>query len=294
MMHSHTHNINKRFLLGVFLNLAFIIVEFVFGIKSNSVALLADAMHNAGDVLGLLVAWFGYLLAQKKAPSKFTYGFKNATIIAAFINAILLFVAVGGISWEAFQRLGQQQSIASETIIIVATFGVFINGLTAYFFFQDRHNDINIKGVFLHMLLDAAVSVGVIVGGLLIFWKSWTWIDPVLSLLIAGIIMIGSWKLFKESLDLMFLAVPTAINLEKLKEAICQYPGLVAYHDLHIWPLSTTEIALSVHLEVTPELFTETFSYNLEKILKTNFPLSHITIQLETSTKNEKCETNCL
>ncbi len=294
MPHSHTHNINKRFLWGIFLNLAFIIVECIFGIKSNSVALLADAMHNAGDVLGLFVAWLGYLLAQKKAPAKFTYGFKNATIIAAFINAILLFVAVGGISWEAFQRLDQPQPIASEVIILVATFGVFINGLTAYFFFQDRHNDINIKGAFLHMLLDAIISVGVIVGGLLIFWKSWSWIDPAISLLIAGIIILSSWKLFKESLDLMLLAVPTAINLEKLKEMILQHPGLVAYHDLHIWPISTTEVALSVHLEVMPELFTEQFSYSLEKILKANFPLSHITIQLETPTKNKKCETNCL
>ena len=293
MEHSHNHNINKKFIIGIFLNSIFIISEIFYGLQSQSLALIADAAHNAGDVLGLLIAWFGYWLAHKKAPSKFTYGYKNATIIAAFINAILLFVAVGGIIWEAIQRLGIDQPVASTTVIAVAFIGVVINGITAFFFFHDRHKDINIQGAFLHMILDALVSLGVVFAGLFILWKSWFWIDPIISLIIAAVILAGSWALFKESLNLILLAVPTSIDIEKLRTIIFQFRGLIDMHDLHIWPISTTETALSAHLVVSTESFTDTFTKNLEQQIKQKFPIAHVTLQLELQGREEACETNC-
>lgn len=293
MEHSHNHRINKKFIIGIFLNSIFIFTEIFYGLQSQSLALIADAAHNAGDVFGLLVAWFGYWLAHKKAPQKFTYGYKNATIIAAFINSILLFVAVGGIIWEAVQRLGVDQPIESTTVIVVAFIGVIINGLTAFFFFHDRHDDINIQGAFLHMLLDALVSLGVIFAGLFILWKSLFWIDPIISLVIAAVILISSWGLFKESLNLMLLAVPTSIDIEKLRTTIFEFQGLIAIHDLHVWPISTTETALSAHLVVSKESLTDTFAKNIEKKIKQKFSISHVTLQLELQDHEEACETNC-
>lgn len=292
MENKATHT-NKRFLHGVILNIAFILIEIFYGMQSNSVALIADAAHNAGDVFSLLIAWVGYFLAHKKTSAKFTFGFKKATIIAAFVNALLIFVAVGGIAWEAIQRLGQPSSVHSITVILVAAVGVLINGVTAYFFFHDRHNDINIQGAFLHMAMDAAVSLGVVIAGLLIWWKSWLWIDPITSLMIALVVFIGSWRLFRESLDLMLLAIPASVDLEKLIKLLRHQDGLVSYHDLHIWPISTTEIALSAHLVVTQSTFIDTFSRNLEKKIKENFDISHVTLQLELENREDNCGTQC-
>lgn len=293
MAHSHAHNINKKFIIGILLNSIFIGIEIFYGLKANSLALIADAAHNAGDVLSLLVAWGGFLLANKKAPKKFTYGYKNATVMAAFINALLLLITVGGIIWEALDRFVEHRPIASNTVILVAAIGVVINGLTAFFFYHQQNKDINMRGVFLHMLLDAMVSIGVIIAGIIIFWKSWFWIDPIISILIAAIIMFSSWGLFKESLNLILLAVPTAVNLSKLEKLITRSKGLISYHDLHIWPISTTEIALSAHLVVSAESFSESFSKTIEKEIKQNFPISHVTLQLELLDSDHKCETQC-
>jgi cobalt-zinc-cadmium efflux system protein len=286
----HTHSINNRFIIGIILNIIFIVAEIFYGMQSNSLALIADAAHNASDVIGLIIAWLGYWLAHKKTPQKFTYGYKNATIIAAFINAVLLFIGVGEIIWEAADRLGEDQLIASNTVILVAFIGVIINGITAYFFYHDRHKDINIQGAFLHMLLDALVSLGVIIAGACILWKSWFWIDPIVSLVIVIVIVIGSWGLFKESLNLMLLAVPTSVDFEKLKSLLKNYKGLIGYHDLHIWPISTTEIALSAHLVVSPNIFSANFSKALEEKIKQAFPISHVTLQLEA---DDSCKTDC-
>lgn len=293
MGHSHHHNINNKFLVGILLNLIFIAAEIFYGLQANSLALIADAAHNVGDVLGLMVAWGGFWLAHKKAPKKFTYGYKKATIIAAFINAILLFIAVAGIIWEAIPRFGEVLPIASSTVIVVAFIGVLINGLTAYFFFHDREQDINIQGAFLHMLLDALVSVGVIVAAIFILWQSWYWLDPVISLVIAVIIFFSSWNLFKESLNLMLMAIPTSIDVEKLKAIMLENPGLIEIHDFHIWPISTTETALSAHLVVTEAAFSGSFTREIEKNIKAQFPISHVTLQLELSGAISKCETKC-
>lgn len=297
MGHDHSHstpqNINKKFIAGICLNFAFIAVEVFYGIKANSLALLADAGHNAGDVLGLFLSWFGYLISHKKAPSKFTYGFKNATIIAAFFNSILLFAAVGGIAFEAISRIGTHQEVASMTIIIVALIGVCINGLTAYLFSRDSHHDINIKAAFLHMTFDAIVSLGVIVAGAIIMWKSWFWIDPVISLVIAVVIAISSWRLFRESLDLILLAAPTSVDLESIKKDISNFEGVKKYHDLHIWPISTTEVALSVHLVVKSKFFNDAFTKKIVKKLHDSYKISHVTIQLESAEINYECEAGC-
>lgn len=290
MAHSHNHDINKKFIIGIFLNFSFIAIEIFYGIKANSLALLADAGHNIGDVLGLFLSWFGYLVSHKKAPQKFTYGFKNAGIVAAFLNSILLFAAVGGIAFEAFSRFGDEEIIASNLVINVALVGVFINGLTAYFFFSDSHHDINIKSAFLHMLLDALVSVGVIFAGLLIMWKSWLWIDPAISLVIALVIAVSSWKIFRESLALILLAAPSSVDLEKLKNCLRDFEGVVKYHDLHIWPLSTIDAALSVHLVVKKEFFSDETTKKITRKLRDSYKISHITIQLETE---DDCEVGC-
>ncbi|AEI89287.1 MAG: Co/Zn/Cd efflux system component [Candidatus Midichloria mitochondrii] len=290
--HQHKGNINNKFITGIVLNTAFIIIELVYGVLANSLALVADAIHNAADVLSLFLSWFSFLLARKKAPEKFTYGYKNLTIFATFINAILLFLSVGAMIWESFERLGNHETVNSGIVILVAFGGVIINGLSAFLFFDERRSDINIEGAFLHLLSDILVSVGVIVAGFFIWWRSWYWIDSVMGLLAAIVIMISSWKLFKESLNLILGAIPAAIDLEKLKIMILQSKGLVTFHDLHIWPISTTETALSVHLVVLPESFNEEVTTKLEESIKNNFPIHHVTMQLEKRDNNE-CPTDC-
>ncbi|CAG7595795.1 MAG: cation diffusion facilitator family transporter [Candidatus Midichloria sp.] len=290
--HKHEDNINNKFIAGVVLNTALIIIELIYGVLANSLALIADAIHNAADVLSLFLSWFSFLLARKKAPEKFTYGYKNLTIFAAFINAILLFLSVGAMIWESVERLGNHEIVNSGIVILVAFGGIIINGLSASLFFDERRSDINIEGAFLHLLSDTLVSVGVIVAGFFIWWQSWYWIDPVTGLLVAIVIMISSWKLFKESLNLILGAIPTAIDLEKLKVMILQSKGLVTFHDLHIWPISTTETALSVHLVVLPEFFNEEVTTKLEESIKNSFPIHHVTMQLEKRDKNE-CLTDC-
>lgn len=290
----HAHSTNNRFTYGILLNSIYIIFEVIYGIKSNSVALLADAVHNAGDVFSLALAWFGIWLSEKKAPSKFTFGYKNATILTAFINALLLLVAVGGIGWEAIERLRMDEtSIQSITVIIVASIGVFINGLTAYLFFHDRHTDINIRGAFLHMAIDAAISIGVIIGGILIYFSGWNWLDPIICLIISGIILISTIELLKESFDMMLQAVPNRIELDNLKTFFEEYKGIISYHDLHIWPLSTTEVALSAHIIVDDDNFTPLFRRTLESLISQKFEISHITLQIELKNESLDCQTNC-
>ncbi|WHQ46996.1 MAG: cation diffusion facilitator family transporter [Candidatus Midichloria sp.] len=290
--HQHKGKINNKLIAGVVLNTVFIIIELIYGFLANSLVLIADAIHNATDVLSLFFAWFSFLLARKKAPEKFTYGYKNITILTAFINAILLFLSVGAMVWESVERLGNYEAIDSVKVILVAFGGVIINGLSAFLFFDEHRYDINIEGVFLHLLSDALVSLGVIIAGFFIWWQSWFWIDSVVSLLVAIVIIVSSWKLFKESLNLILVAIPTTIDLEKLKVMILKSKGLVTFHDLHIWPISTTETALSVHLVVMPEFFNEKITIKLEEDIKSNFPIHHVTMQLEKREKNE-CITDC-
>lgn len=286
-------NFSKRFIISLLLNVVFVLVEIFYGIKSNSVMLISDALHNAGDCITLLIAWGSLLVSDFKTSDKFTYGFKNTTILAAFINAIIVFMAVGGICWEAYLRIGQPETIHSNTVILVASMGVLINGISALLFMSGK-NDLNIWAAFIHMAADALISLGVILSALLIIYTGWFWIDPIVSILISILIAIGSWNLFKESTKLILLAVPQNINIHEIKECLLNQPSITAIHDLHIWALSTTETALSVHLLSSKNELQTDLLYKISALMEKNFKIHHSTIQLEYQASPVKCENDCL
>jgi cobalt-zinc-cadmium efflux system protein len=284
---------NHRFLLGIALNASFVIVEVFYGFRANSVALIADAVHNAADVFGLCLIWFSYFMARRDAPHHFTYGYKNATIFAAFLNVIVIFVAVGNLIWSSLERFSHTEYVTSKTMIIVAAGGVVINGLTALMFMRDRHKDINILGVFINMGMDAAVSLAVVVAGVCIYYESWYWLDPTMGLVIAVAIIYGSWGLFKESINLIFQAVPAAINLQEIKHDIEAIKNIISYHDLHVWPLSTTDTALSVHIVVKAADFNPRLVHMLSDDFRDKYGIHHATIQIEIEGSNESCQMEC-
>jgi cobalt-zinc-cadmium efflux system protein len=288
--HNNHQNFGRAFIAGIVLNTIFVIFEIIYGLKVNSLALLADAGHNFSDIAGLFVSWFAAILSQKKSSKNFTYGFQSATIIAALINAVLLLAAAVGIIFEATQRLVNQdlQSIDSETVILVAALGVFINGLSAWFFMGGIKNDLNIRGAFLHMVADALVSLGVVISGVIMLKTSATFIDPIISLLIAAVILIGTWKLFKDSIKLSLHAVPAEIDFIKVKEYLSKLPNVKEVHDLHIWAMSTSEVALSAHLlmDCYPE---NDFLKTAEHHLKHHFSIGHSTIQIEVGGLQDRC-----
>lgn len=283
----------SRFLLGILLNTAFVIIEIIYGFKANSVALLADALHNASDVLGLILVWSSYYIAQRRAPHKFTYGYKNITILAAFLNSLVLLVAIGNLLWESFSRLAAPESVTSGIVISVAIIGVAINGATALLFVKDRNIDINIKGVFLNMALDTLLSLSVAIGGVLMWWKGWILVDPVMGCIIAITIIYSFWGLFKESLNLIFQAVPQSINLHEVIHDIMSTPQVFSYHDLHVWALSTTETALSVHITTTKENFNPELICALAKTFSEKYKIHHSTVQLEVVGNGSICVNNC-
>lgn len=298
-MHTHDHshkeiNLNSAFVIGIILNIAYIIVEVVYGFLINSMALIADAGHNLSDVLGLFLAWGASYLASKLPTQKRTYGFRKSTILAALFNAILLLIAVGAITIEAVRKFITPESVQGETMMIVAGIGVIINGITALLFLKGREKDLNIKGAFLHMAADAGVSLGVVAAGFLITVTGWLWLDPAISLLIVAVITIGTWGLLKDSFLLSMDAVPKEINVEGVKNFLKSVKGVKEIHDLHIWAMSTTEVALTVHL-VMPER--ETDDYFLKKIcgnLHTKFGIEHSTIQVEKDAQGANCRVDNL
>lgn len=283
----------SRFFLGILLNSIFVIIEIIYGFKANSVALLADALHNASDVLGLILVWASYFIAQRSAPHKFTYGYKKITIFAAFLNSLVLLIAIGNLLWESFTRLSAPEPVTSIIVINVAIIGVIVNGSTALLFLRDRHIDINIKGVFLNMALDTLLSVSVIFGGLLMWWKGWTLVDPIMGFAIALTIIYSFWGLFKESLNLILQAVPQNISLQEVIQDITKVPQIISYHDLHVWALSTTENALSVHIVTTKANFEPELIHFLAKIFRDKYGIEHATIQLEVENKDYVCTNFC-
>ena len=280
----HDHgpaDFGRAFALGTALNLAFVLVEGTAGILTDSVALLADAGHNLSDVLGLLIAWAGAELAKRPASRRFTYGLRGSSILAALANAVLLFVAVGAILLETVQRLSAPAPVPGGTVMIVAGAGIVINLATAMLFARGRKGDINIRGAYLHMAADAAVSAGVVIGGALILFTGATWIDPVVSLLIVAVILWGSWGLFAESLTMLLQAVPQGIDAEAVERALAAMPGVTRVHDLHIWPMSTTEAALTAHLVMPAGHPGDAFLIDLQHRLAHDFRIDHITVQIE-------------
>lgn len=263
------------------LNVAFIVAEVLYGVRSHSLALLADAGHNLGDVLGLGLAWGALLLGQQAPTERHTYGLRRASILAALANAILLLVAVGGIAWEALQRLGQPQPVAGVVVMAVAGLGVLINGATALLFISGRKEDINVRGAFLHMAADAVVSLVVVAAGLAMARTGWLWLDPVVSLIIGAVIVWGTWSLLRESLRLAMDAVPQGVDFPEVETYLQALPGIIAVHDLHIWAMSTTEIALTAHLVKPDAEVDDALLQRINHELHERFRIEHTTIQLE-------------
>lgn len=282
--HGHSHapaDFGRAFAIGTALNLGFVVVEAAFGIWADSVALLADAGHNLSDVLGLLIAWGAATLAKRPASQRYTYGLKSSSILAALANAVLLMVAVGAILLETVQRLGAPPPVQGMTMVWVAAAGIAINLGTALLFARGRHGDINIRGAYLHMAADAAVSAGVVVAGLIILATGWAWIDPLVSLAIVAVILWSSWGLFRDSLGMALLAVPPGIDPVKVSAYLTGLPGVARVHDLHIWPMSTTESALTAHLIMPGGHPGDAFLTEVQHRLDHDFAIGHATVQIE-------------
>jgi cobalt-zinc-cadmium efflux system protein len=293
VIHSHNHepaDYNRAFAFGVVLNLAYIVAEVAYGIIGDSLALLADAGHNLSDVLSLLFAWGATYLASRKASVRRTYGLRRSTILAALLNAILLLTAIGAVAWEAMGRFASQILPDGAVIVWVAGVGVLVNAGTALMFMAGRKHDLNIRGAFLHMAADAVVSLGVVISGGLVLLTGWAWLDPLTSLVIVAIIMGGTWGLFRESLDLALDAVPAHIDPQAVEAYLRRLPGVHKIHDLHIWAMSTTEVALTVHL-VHPEvpLPSDIFLREVSLDLRRRFGISHATIQMESGNEAYPC-----
>ncbi|MCP3374040.1 cation diffusion facilitator family transporter [Bradyrhizobium cajani] len=286
--HAHVHapaNFGKAFAIGISLNVALVVAEAVYGYIGNSTALLADAGHNLSDVLGLVVAW-GASIAARRAPSgRFTYGLRASTILAALANAVFLLVATGAIGWEAILRLREPQPIAGVTVMVVAGIGILINGFTAMLFAGGRKDDINIEGAYLHMAADAAVSLGVVVSAALIIWTGWLWLDPVTSLVICATILWSTTSLLRGSIDMSMAAAPKGTDLAAIRAFLLARPGVSGIHDLHVWPISTTETALTCHL-VMPTGSDDAFLMETAQLLKASFRIGHTTLQVETHPDN--------
>ncbi|MFH5804651.1 cation diffusion facilitator family transporter [Alienimonas sp. DA493] len=288
--HSHAHShapadYGRAFALGVALNVLYVAVEAGYGFWSGSLALLADAGHNLSDVAGLLLAWGGFALAKRPPTDRRTYGWRGATNLAALANGLLLLVAVGAISWEAVGRFSNPADVPGLTVVLVASVGVVINTVTAMLFFAGRKGDVNVRGAFLHMAADAAVSVGVVVAGLLIRWTGADWIDPVTSLVIAAVIFVGTWGLLREAFDLSVQSVPAGVDVPAVREFLLSRPGVEEVHDLHVWAMSSTETALTAHLlkplsggENGDE---DAFLADLTGALHDRFEIEHATVQIE-------------
>ena len=280
--HDHGGNYNRAFAISIALNTGFVIIEAVYGIIANSLALLADAGHNLSDVLGLLLAWGATLLARRRPTARRTYGLRRSSILAALLNAILLLVASGAIAWEAIQRFSEPSSVSGGRVIGVAAVGSAINTGSALMFMADRHNDLNIRGAFLHLIADAAVSLGAVQAGIAIVATGWLWFDPVVSLIIVVVIVLGTWQLFQESLNLITDAVPASIEPLAVRTYLAGLPGVAGVHDLHIWAMSTTETALTAHL-VMPTAYTgDAFLVQINRELHDLFGIEHTTLQVET------------
>ena len=286
--HGHGHNhghapasYGRAFAIGVVLNTVFVVVEATYGYLAGSMALVADAGHNLSDVLSLLIAWGASVMTARPASARFTYGFKSSSILAALTNAALLLVAIGAILIETIRRLYEPTPVEGMTMIVVAAIGVAINTGTALLFIGGRKSDINIRGAFLHMAADALVSVGVVVAGVLILLTGRTWIDPATSLVIVAVIAWGTWGLLKDSVRMGLLAVPDAIDESAVHGYLAQLPGVTAVHDLHIWPMSTTETALTAHLVIPGGYPGDAFLHEAAHELEHRFQIGHTTIQVE-------------
>ncbi len=281
--HGHTHApaaFDRAFAIGIALNLGFVAIEAGFGWKVNSLALLADAGHNLSDVVGLVLAWGGALAGRLRPDARHTYGWQRASILAAFMNALLLLVAMGSLVWEAAHRLASPEPMAGLTIMAVAGVGIGVNTATALLFMRGRKDDLNIRGAFLHMAADALVSAGVVIAGGLALWLGWNWLDPVMSLVIAVVIVVGTWGLFRQSLHLLFDGVPDSVDLHAVRACLLTLPGVTRVHDLHVWATGTSQITLTAHLVMPQGQADDAFLHDAAALLHDKFEISHVTLQV--------------
>jgi cobalt-zinc-cadmium efflux system protein len=300
--HSHEHGhasghahgmpiegINLRMGIAVALNLVFVVIEGGFGFLSNSVALIADAGHNLSDVLGLVCAWGALLLGRRPPGAKFTYGLGRSSVLAALVNAVLLLLACGAIAWEAASRLAAPPPVAGRTVMAVAAIGIVLNGISAWMLHAGSHGDLNRRSAYLHMLSDAAVSGGVLLSGLLIVFTGWSLLDPIVSLLIVTVILASTWRLLRDSLTLSLDGVPASVNSSAVMSYLADQRGVTDVHDLHIWALSTTSVALTAHLVVPDRGAEDALLTSLTPDLKRRFRIQHATLQIE----RDRCEHGC-
>ncbi|MEP7302365.1 MAG: cation diffusion facilitator family transporter [Caldimonas sp.] len=270
---------DRAFAIGIAVNLAFVALEAVAGWRVDSLALLADAGHNLGDVLGLVLAWAGAFAGRLAPDDRHTWGWKRASILAAFANALLLLVAIGSLVWAAVLRLQAPEATRPATVMVVAAVGIVVNLGTALLFLRGRHDDLNIRGAFLHMAADAAVSAGVVVAGALVLWQGWLWVDPAAGLLIAAVILIGTWGLFRDSLHLMVDGVPSSIDLEAVRAELAALPGVDYVHDLHVWASGTTEVVLTAHVVMPGGHPDDAFFRRAAARMRERFAIGHVTLQ---------------
>lgn len=292
--HHHSHarpkSYNSAFAIGIVLNLFFVGAEAFYGFLSHSLALMADAGHNLSDVVGLAIAWGAFWLSGKKPSAYFTYGLKRSSILSALFNAVLLLVAIGAIVLEAVQRFWEPAPVQTSTVMIVAGIGIVINAATALLFLRDREHDLNIRGAYLHMAADAAISLGVVLAGVAIYFTEWNWIDPTVSLVICLIIVIGTWGLLRDSVKLSMDAVPDNVDPLQVRAYFEKLQGVSEVHDLHIWALSTTETALSVHLVIPNNQEGDRLLAKIARELKETYKIHHPTIQIERGDVDYNCD----
>ena len=298
MAHDHSHHkpdlttIGKAFIIGIVLNLAFVIVEFITGIATNSLALMSDAGHNLSDVATLALALFAFQIAKRKATAKYTFGFHKGTILASLANAVILLIAVGSIGWEAIQRFMQPEETKGQVISMVAGIGIVINAASAFFFFRDKDKDLNAKGAYLHLMLDALVSVGVVISGLIITYTGLKWIDPLVSILIMAVVIYSTWGLLTESLRLSLDAVPASVDPEKVRTEVLKVKGVKEIHHIHIWAMSTTKNAMTAHLvleENTSDKQAAEIKHTVKHELE-HLNIQHVTLETEsTDCHNKEC-----
>jgi cobalt-zinc-cadmium efflux system protein len=289
----HNHGVpadhTMAFTVAVLLNTLFVVIEFAYGYTANSTALMADAGHNLSDVLGLLLAWGAAILAKRSPSARYTYGLRSTSILAALGNAVLLLLACGAIAFESVQRFSAPPAVAGMTVTLVALAGIAVNGISAWLFVKGSKGDLNIRGAYLHLMADAAVSLGVVVAGLAMIFTGWYWLDPVFSLVIVGVIVVGTWGLLKESVLLALNAVPPSIEIEPIAAYLRHRPGVSDIHDLHIWGMSTTESALTVHLVMPDGYPGDAFMDQVMLDLKAEFSIHHSTLQIEQGTTDHAC-----
>jgi cobalt-zinc-cadmium efflux system protein len=293
--HGHHHHPapgtshGRAFALAIGVNTMFVAIEFIYGFIANSTALMADAGHNLSDVLGLMLAWGAALLARSAPNGRYTYGLRSSSILAALANALLLMVACGAIAWEAVHRFSHPAPVAGITVSVVAAIGVAVNGFSAWLFMAGSKDDLNLRGAYLHMAADAAISLAVVVVGLAIMYTGWTWLDPVVSIAIVLVIVVGTWSLLRESLQMVLAAVPNNVDADAVNGFLAGRPGVSEVHDLHIWAMSTTETALTAHLVMPGGYPGDGTIDGIVEALRKDFSIHHCTLQVEQGTTDHGC-----